>query len=207
MGRVASHMTMSLDGFIADPHNGVAELFGWYEAGTVTVPSAGERWSFTVDERSAQLLREVLAAAGALVCGRRPFDHTSGWDDRHPVGAPVVVVTHRPPRDAGKWTTITFAGSVESGIAAARQIAGDKGVAIASASIAAQALDLGLVEEVTISLVPVLLGTGIPYFANLARAPHGSMIRSSSPAAASPACAMPYGLLETGPALPQREHL
>jgi hypothetical protein len=71
MGRVVSHMTMSLDGFIADPHDGVAELFGWYEAGTVTVPSAGERWSFTVDERSAQLLREVLAATGALVCGRR----------------------------------------------------------------------------------------------------------------------------------------
>jgi hypothetical protein len=53
-----------------------------------------------------------------------------------------------------------------------RQIAGDKDVAIASASIAAQALGLGLVDEVTISLVPVLLGTGIPYFANLARAPH-----------------------------------
>ena len=84
----------------------VTELFGWYEAGTVTVPSAGERWSFTVDERSAQLLREVLAATGALVCGRRLFDHTNGWDHRHPVGAPVVVVTHRPPRDAGKWTTI-----------------------------------------------------------------------------------------------------
>src|SRR5208282_4604475 len=76
MDRVVSHMTMSLDGFIADPHDGVAELFGWYEAGTVTVPSAGERWPFTVDERSAQLLREVPAATGALVCGRRLFDHT-----------------------------------------------------------------------------------------------------------------------------------
>ena len=53
MGKVVSHMTMSLDGFIADPHDGVAELFGWY-AGTVTVPSADERWSFTVDERSAR---------------------------------------------------------------------------------------------------------------------------------------------------------
>ena len=84
----------------------------------------------------------------------------------------MVVVTHHPPQDAGTWTTITFASSVESGIAAARQIAGDKDVTIASASIAAQAVDLGLVDEVTISLVPVLLGKGIPYFANLARAPH-----------------------------------
>lgn len=172
MGKIFSHMTMSLDGFIADPDDGVAELFGWYEAGTVTVPSADERWSFKVDDRSAQMLREVLAATGALVCGRRLFDHTSGWADRHPTGAPVVVVTHRPPDDAGKWKTITFAGSVEQGIAAAGQIAGDKDVSIASASIAVQALDLGLVDEVVISLVPVLLGKGIPYFADLAHAPH-----------------------------------
>ena len=87
MGKVVSHMTMSLDGFVADPHDGVEELFGWYEAGPVTVPGAGERWSFRVDERSAQMLREVLAATGALVCGRRLFDHTSGWGDRHPAGA------------------------------------------------------------------------------------------------------------------------
>ena len=172
MGKVVSHMTMLLDGFVADPHDRVDELFGWYEAGPVTVPCAGGRWSFKVDERSAQMLREVLAATGALVCGRRLFDHTNGWGDRHPVGAPVVVVTHHPPKDAGKWTTISFAGSVESGIAAARRIAGDKDISIASANIAAQALDLGLVDEVHISLVPVLLGEGIPYFADLARAPH-----------------------------------
>src|SRR5215469_9214321 len=122
MGKVVSHMTMSLDGFIADPDDGVDELFGWYDAGTVTVPSADERWSFRVDERSAQMLREMLAATGALVCGRRLFDVADGWGDRHPVGAPVVVVTHHPPHDAGRWTTMTFVDSVPSGIAAARQI-------------------------------------------------------------------------------------
>lgn len=138
----------------------------------MTVPTADERWSFRVDENSAQMLREALAGTGALVCGRRLFDLTNGWDDSHPVGAPVVVVTHHRPDDAGKWKTITFAGSVETAIAAARQIAGDKNVSIASANVAAQALDLGLVDEVTISLVPVLLGKGISYFADLARAPH-----------------------------------
>jgi dihydrofolate reductase len=114
MGKVVSHMTMSLDGFIADPHDGVSELFGWYEAGTQTVPSANDHVLFTVDEGSAQLLREVVAVAGALVCGRRLFEHTSGWGDRHPIGAPVVVVTHQLPDDAGNWQTITFAGSVET---------------------------------------------------------------------------------------------
>jgi dihydrofolate reductase len=172
MGKVVSHMTMSLDGFIADPDDGVDELFGWYDAGPVTVPSADEHWSFKVDEGSAEMLRGALRGTGALVCGRRLFDIADGWGDSHPVGAPVVVVTHHPPQEAGKWKTIRFAGSVETGIAAARRIAGDKDVTIASASIAAQALDLGLVDEVLISLVPVLMGKGIPYFANLARAPH-----------------------------------
>lgn len=172
MGKVVSHMTMSLDGFIADPHDGIDELFGWYQAGTVTVPSADERRPFNVDEHSAQMLREIMAATGALVCGRRLFDQTNGWDDRHPVGAPVVVVTHHPPQDADRWKTITFTDSVPNGIATARQMAGDKDVTIASASIAAQALDLGLIDEVDVSLVPVLMGSGIPYFAGLARAPH-----------------------------------
>jgi dihydrofolate reductase len=172
MGKVVSHMTMSLDGFIADPHDGVAELFEWYKAGAITVPSANEHVALSVDEGSAEMLRGILARTGALVCGRRLFDLTSGWGDRHPAGAPVVVVTHHPPEDAGKWKTISFADSVEEGIAAATQIAADNDVTIASATIAAQALDLGLVDEVNVSLVPVLLGTGIPYFAGLARAPH-----------------------------------
>src|SRR6202012_3794511 len=168
VGRIFSHMTMSLDGFVADPGDGVGELFGWYDAGPVTVPSADERWSFNVDEDSARMLREVMAATGALVCGRRLFEHTSGWGDSHPMGAPVVVVTHQPPADADRWKTITFASGVEQGLAAAVQLAGDHDVSIASASIAAQALDLGLVDEVIISLVPVLLGKGIPYFGDLA---------------------------------------
>jgi dihydrofolate reductase len=172
MGKVLSHMTMSLDGFIADPQDGVGELFGWYGAGAVHVPTADERWAFQVDEGSAAMLREMLATTGALVCGRRLFEHTSGWGDSHPMGAPVVVVTHHAPDDAGRWRTITFADGVESGIARAQQIAGDKNVAIASASIAQQALELGLLDEVTVSLVPVLMGAGIPYFANLSGPPY-----------------------------------
>ena len=91
MGKVVSHMTISLDGFIADPQDGMAELSGWYEAGTVTVPSAGERWSFTVDERSAQLLRDAPAATGALVCGQRLFDHTKDCFDQNSASTGATV--------------------------------------------------------------------------------------------------------------------
>jgi dihydrofolate reductase len=172
MSKVYTHMTMSLDGFIADPKDGIDELFGWYSAGDVPVPTAGEQWTFQVDAQSADLLRGMLARAGAIVCGRRLFDITGGWGDNHPIGAPAVVVTHNPPGDTTKWPRTTFASDVAEGIARAREIAGDKDVTISSADIARQAVDLGLVDEVHVSLVPVLLGTGIPYFAGLTGAPH-----------------------------------
>jgi dihydrofolate reductase len=172
MGTVHTHMTMSLDGFIADPQDGIDELFGWYGAGEVTIPTAVEQFSFNVDEASAELLRSYLGNTGALVCGRRLFDITNGWDDNHPVGAPAVVVTHHAPDDADRWPRTTFVGDVATAIERAKKIAGDNAVTIASASIAAQALDLGLVDEVHVSLVPVLLGQGIPYFTSLRAAPY-----------------------------------
>lgn len=172
MNKVFSHMTMSLDGYIADPQDGCDELFTWYNAGEVEVPAGDGRRSFTVDGGTAAMLRDMLAGTGAVICGRRLFDHTNGWDDNHPAGAPVVVVTHRPPQDPTPWPRTSFVPDVAAGIAVAKEIAGDQDVTIASANIAAQALDLGLLDEVRISLAPVLLGEGIPYFADLARSPH-----------------------------------
>ena len=67
----------------------------------------------------------------------------------------------------GQFPRTTFTGSVEEGIATAKEIAGDKFVTIASASIIQQALNLGLVDELCISQVPVLFGTGIRYFGDL----------------------------------------
>jgi dihydrofolate reductase len=170
MGRVFTHMTMSLDGYIADPDDQVGELFDWYEAGEVSVASPNEDIAFDVDEASAEALRELTENAGALVSGRRLFDIANGWNDTHPTGAPVVVVTHSAPANAAeRWPRTTFVDGVEAAIAKAREIAGDKDVTIASANVTQQALDLGLVDEVCVSLVPVLFGEGIPYFSKLDR--------------------------------------
>ena len=169
MGKVLTHMTMSLDGFVAAPDDNPGELFEWYEAGDVSVPSANENVKFRVDESSAEMLRE-LTDAGAIISGRRLFDIAGGWNDSHPAGAPVVVVTHEPPPDAAeRWPKTTFVDGVEAAIARAREIAGDKDVTIASATVIQQALDLGLVDEVCISLVPVVFGEGVSYFSRLDR--------------------------------------
>ena len=168
MGRILSHMTMSLDGYIAQPDDQIGELFDWYEAGDVTIPNPNEGVSFSVDDASAEALRDLMENTGALVAGRRLFDIADGWNDEHPVGAPVVVVTHRTPADAAeRWPTTTFVDGVEAAIEQAKQVAGDKNVTIASANVIQQALDLGLLDEVCVSLVPVLFGEGVPYFRQL----------------------------------------
>jgi dihydrofolate reductase len=169
MTKVLTHMCMSLDGFVAQPDDNPAELFDWYWGGDVVVPSAQETMTFAVDAASAATLQELMSGCGALVAGRRLFDLTDGWGDNHPVGAPVVVVTHRPPpADAAeRFPRTTFTGSVEDGIATAKEIAGEKFVTIASADIIQQALNLGLVDEVAVSQVPVVFGSGIRYFGEL----------------------------------------
>jgi len=169
VAKVLSHMCMSLDGFIAQPDDNPAELFEWYWSGEVVVPSAQETMSFSVDAASAGMLRELISGCGAVVAGRRLFDQTDGWGDNHPVGAPVVVVTHRPPPDDAeqRFPRTTFANGVPDAIEAAKQIAGDKFVTIASAHVIQQALNLGLVDEVCVSMVPTLFGSGIRYFGDL----------------------------------------
>jgi dihydrofolate reductase len=162
-------MCMSLDGFVAQPDDNPAELFDWYWGGDVVVPSAQEGMTFSVDAASAPMLEELMSGCGAVVAGRRLFDQTDGWGDNHPVGAPVVVVTHRPPPDAAatRFPRTTFTGSVEEAVGTAKEIAGDKFVTIASADVIQQALNLGLVDELCVSQVPVLFGTGIRYFGEL----------------------------------------
>lgn len=140
----------------------------WYEAGDVAVGNPSDDVVFSVDEGSAEVLRGLTDNAGALISGRRLFDVADGWNDVHPAGAPVVVVTHQPPTDAAqRWPRTTFVDGVEQAIVRARQIAGDRDVTIASADIIQQALNLGLVDELCISQVPVLFGAGIRYFGEL----------------------------------------
>lgn len=171
MAKVMTHMCMSSDGFVAQLDDNPAELFDWYWGGDVVVPSAQESMNFSVDAASAPMLQELTSGCGAIIAGRRLFDQTDGWGDNHPAGAPVVVVTYRPPpADAAeRFPRTTFTGGVEEAVATATEIAGEKFVTIASADIIQQALNLGLVDGICISQVPVLFGTGIRYFGELVR--------------------------------------
>lgn len=175
MGQVISNLSMSLDGFIEDAEGRVDELFEWYTAGPVETASANADIPWHQSEHDTEHFQEAINAIGALVAGRRLFDVASGWNGTHPTGVPVFVVTHHVPTPQ-QWphqdAPMTFVtDGVASAIAQAKAVAGDKDVAIASPSIAQQALDLGLLDVITVDLVPYLLGSGTPYFANLVSAP------------------------------------
>ncbi|WP_328477912.1 dihydrofolate reductase family protein [Actinoplanes sp. NBC_00393] len=172
MGKVVAALSMSLDGFVADENDGVAELFGWYQNGDVEVPSADPRWTFHVTEASAAILRPALTACGALICGRRLFDRTDGWGGRHPAGCPVFVVSHTVPPGWPRADSATaFFPDPMTALEAAQVQAGTRVVGISTPGLTRQYLDAGLLDEITVSLVPVLLGDGISFFDGLTVAP------------------------------------
>jgi hypothetical protein len=112
MTKVIALMSMSLDGFVADADDGVAEVFDWYFSGDIAVPtaSASSGMTFRVSQPSAEHLQSLVAEIGAMLTGRRTFDRADGWGGRHPWDIPAFVVTHavrllrrNPPPDRNPW--------------------------------------------------------------------------------------------------------
>jgi dihydrofolate reductase len=168
---IIANMSMSLDGFIADPSDGIDQLFGWMGNGDVEVPTAVDWATFRMSPASAAYMREAMAGVGALITGRHLFDITHGWGGTHPLGVPIFVVTHEPPADWPHTDTFTFVGGVEEAVERAKQAAGDKNVVVASTKTAQQCLDAGLLDAINVDLVPVLLGEGVRWFDDLGKAP------------------------------------
>lgn len=166
MGEVIAHLAMSLDGFIADPDDSCDDLFGFYENGDVSVKLSEGIPELHVSQTTADLLTAEVGKSGAMVVGRRLYDITNGWGG-HPGGeVPMVVVTHHPPNDWPRdGMPIYFETSVETAIAKAGDLAGDRDISIAGATITRGCLDAGLLDAIQVSLVPVILGAGIPWLA------------------------------------------
>jgi dihydrofolate reductase len=173
MSKVYTGASMSLDGYIAGPNeSGFDQLFKWYGNGDVEIPTAKPDLTMRTTPVSADHFRTVVDMTGALVVGRKLFDVTSGWGGLHPLDKPVIVLTHNPPEDWPQDTPFTFVtDGIESAIEQAKALAGDKVVGLNGGTIASQALNAGLLDEVWIDLVPVLLGAGTPMFADLTGAP------------------------------------
>ena len=174
MSKVTTGASMSLDGYIAGPNeSGFEHLFQWYGNGDVSVPTTHPEMTLRLTEPSAAHWRAMLDQTGALIVGRKLFDSTDAWGGNHPMGTPVVVLTHSVPegwpREGAPFTFVTT--GIADAVAAARDLAGDRNVGVNGGTIARQCLEAGLLDEVWVDLVPVLLGAGTPFFGHLAGGP------------------------------------
>jgi dihydrofolate reductase len=174
MSKVMTGATMSIDGYIAGPHDkGFDLLFQWYGNGDVEYPTGHPDMTFKVSRASHDHLTKLNSGIGALVVGRHLYDLTGAWGGRHPLDVTTVVLTHNPPADrpAADENFVFVTEGIEAAVAKAREIAGDKNVVVNSGQMAQQALDAGLIDEVGVDLVPVLLGAGTPFFPSLGTKP------------------------------------
>ena len=165
MTKVVAGITTSLDGYVAGPNDGPGRGLG----------EGGERlhyWVFggpwTYDEEPTgeatgadkEFLDAGIARGGAIVGGRNTYEAAGAWGGANPFGVPFFIVTHRP-EDAPEGAGFTFVTGVDEAIAQARAAAGDKDVHVmGGADVIRQALRGGHVEELTISIAPVVLGGG-----------------------------------------------
>jgi dihydrofolate reductase len=162
---VIANITTSIDGYIAGPDDGPGKGLG----------KGGERlhywvfggpWSYENEPRGeptgddADWLNEVSARIGAVVGGRWTYEAARHWGDENPWGLPFFIVTHRPEEEP-EGGHFSFVTGVDEAVARAKDAAGDKDVSImGGADVIRQALDAGLVDELSIVIAPVILGEG-----------------------------------------------
>jgi len=167
MTTVHFDVSMSLDGFITGPGEGVGNPLG-DDAGRL------HDWMFAArTDADAEVLDELYARTGAILMGRRMFDvGVEPWGDPPPFhGLPGFVLTHQAreplPRQGG--TTYTFVtGGIEAGLEQAKAAAGEKDVGIwGGAKVMRQYLKAGLLDEMQLHLIPVFLGDGVRLFDDL----------------------------------------
>ena len=97
MSKLVAIMSMSLDGYVADLNDGVAEVFDWYFSGDVEIHTGGsDPMTFRVSRQSAEHIRGLTSGLGAVLTGRRTFEVADGWGGNHAWG-PAFVLTHRVP--------------------------------------------------------------------------------------------------------------
>lgn len=175
MSKVFVDLGVSLDGFIAGDDRGPANPMGGVSPRLHQwiwpLKSFRERLGMPGGEEGPDndIIEAVFNRVGANVMGHNMFvEGEAVWPENAPFGCPVYVLTHTPREP---WVrpggTIFFfvTDGFDSALAQARAAAGDKDVRISGgADVVRQALKAGVVEEMTLHLAPVILGSGLRLF-------------------------------------------
>ena len=171
MSKVFTALSVSVDGYITgrDPRAGHglgdgSALFDWYFDGDT--PSAVFD-GFRMSAPSAAVFDRLAARVGAVVAGRNTYEDSDRFGGGSPHrGVPLFVISHGPVAGVSDAQTLVTTG-IEDAIAAAREAAGDKDVALMGGGVVTSALAAGLVDELILHQVPILLGGGRRFFQDL----------------------------------------
>lgn len=171
MSATVLDMSMSLDGFIAGPNetrdhglgDGGTRLHDWVFAGadphdeTITRPPGV----------NGQVFGEFMST-GAVVAGRGTVEPAGYWRGDHHDGVPIFILSrNEAPEEARGWSSITFVEDAVTVMARAKEAAEGKDVLVHGAGVARLALAAGALDEVELSVVPVLFGQGRRLFDGL----------------------------------------
>ncbi|WP_188193995.1 dihydrofolate reductase family protein [Nonomuraea sp. SYSU D8015] len=167
MSTVFVELSISLDGFIAGADDGLdnplgdggGRLFEWFTAGPES--NRINRY-FCPPDTSKQIVEGWYRDCGAMISGRRTFDIARGWRDGHPIDVPIFVLTHNPPAE-GEWSPrVSFVTEgVERAVKLAKEAADGRDVSVSAAGVTRGLLRAGLLDEIRLSVVPCLLGSGV----------------------------------------------
>ena len=163
MGKIVLYMWMSLDGFIAGPEDGPDQGLGiggerLHDSLTLDDGGSVPATIRTDDEVGATVMADVMAT-GAVLTGRRTFDHGGRWNGDHHDGVPIFVLTRSVPDEPAPGHA-RYVTDVREAAALARQAAGDRDVLLHGAEAARAFLQAGELDEMALQVIPVLLGQG-----------------------------------------------
>jgi len=177
MSKVLAGITMSMDGFVTGPNDrlgaglgdGGERLHYWVFGGPWTYDEEARGSASEIDQ---EYLNETFSSGGAWLVGRTMHDVVDGWGDDPGFGVPVFVLTSRPHETVVKGdTTFEFVtGGIREALDRANVAAGEKNVIVmGGADVLRQFLAAGLVDELTLTIAPVLLGAGKRLFDGFSR--------------------------------------
>jgi dihydrofolate reductase len=169
MTNVLAGITVSLDGFTTGPNDGPERGLG--EGGErLHYWVFGGPWSYETGARGEptgadkEHLDDAAARTGAVIGGRGTYEAAGAWGGENPWPVPFFVLTHRPD-DQPEGAGFTFVNGLDEALARAREAAGDKDVFVmGGAETIREALRAQQVDELWITISPVILGAGKPLF-------------------------------------------
>ena len=148
-------MGCSFDGFIAGPDHDISWLEDNYQATGDLTP-----------DPDVLTFEKFMSEIGAMLMGRSTYGIVERFGQWHYGNTPVLVATHRPLEPMAD-TIQTAAGSIETLIGMTKDMADGKDVYVDGGDLVRQALNAGLLDEITVTFLPVLLGKGIRLFDDL----------------------------------------